>query len=228
MAELTGPKRKSCEYHKTCDLQLVTNDLNMTGNHFPPDFQHIKRRVHRSMSIEEKKSQFVTSVYDSITKQLQHLDVKTSILLSWNGIMALLLGKELMPIIMAQALNWATIFISACMLISLLTSGALAILVLKPRRGALEKARSAGLLWTGDILRLGGNKMERIENYQKTLNEMVDVNTICDQYSRSIVLLAEIHESKNKWFSRGLMTTVVSFLLLILLVAVMGITLSID
>ena len=178
------------------------------------------------MSVEERKSQFVVSVYDSITKQLQHLDVKTSILLSWNGIMALLLGKELMPIIMAQAFNFATIFIAACMLISLLISGAFAILVLKPRRGAVERAKSVGLLWTGDILGLGRNKTERMDNYQKTLKEITDADMICEQYSRSIVLLAEIHESKNKWFSRGLMTTVASFLLLILLVAVMGITLS--
>ena len=84
--------------------------------------------------------------------------------------------------------------------------------------------RFDGLLWSGDIQKLGAEHADRISNY---LNQLLQIDTqekLYQQYITSIVLISDIHLYKNKKFIQGLLATLTGFSLLLFLMALMGLS----
>jgi hypothetical protein len=177
------------------------------------------------MDIEDMKMSFVMSVFDSITKQIHQSDLKASFILSWNGVIAILLSHLLASIVHAESHKWTLLLIATCVAASLASSGAFCYKVLRPRVGVI-KERNDGLLWSGDIHKLGVTHPERIEQYMCRLLTIDSREKLYEQFVTSIVLISEISLVKNKMFIRALISTVVSFSLLVSLMAIMGLKLS--
>ncbi|MFP4362638.1 MAG: hypothetical protein ACLFR1_02085 [Spirochaetia bacterium] len=173
--------------------------------------------------IEDVKIQFVLEVYESINKQIQHMDIKTSILLSWNGISAVLLGRELIVMVAAHMLNFATGIMASCSLVLLIISSIYVYTVLKPRVGAIRETNFTGLLYSGDILSLGKDATERMKRYIDELVAIESQEEIYQQFVKSIVLIADIQNQKHKKFIQALAYTAVAFALLVALIAIVGI-----
>lgn len=177
------------------------------------------------MDIEDVKLDFVMSVYDAITKQIQQMDMKISILLSWNGVVAVLLGREITSIFRAKLLEWDILALVFGIVFTLIVSGLYCYRVLKPRSGEIDNTH-VGLLWSGDILKLGKKNEERISQY---MNELLHIDThdkLYEQFVKSIVLISDIQARKNRMFIKGLIVTVVGFTLLVGLIAIVGVKMN--
>jgi hypothetical protein len=98
--------------------------------------------------------------------------------------------------------------------------------VLKPRQAtgnAQAREGFAGLLYSDDILKLGDSARERIARYNQELLGISTHEELYRQFTKSIVLISEVLNQKNMFFSRALMASVVAFTLLLGLMAVMGV-----
>jgi len=173
------------------------------------------------MEIEELKLLFVMNVYDTITKQIQQLDVKSSFILSWNGVIGVLLFHELGMILHAEHNRWSMLLLAFAVVCSLICSGVFAYKVLRPRVGAI-KERFDGLLYAGDIRRLGSTQPDRIAGYLKQLTDIQTHEKLYEQYVTSIVLISEILLLKHKSFQQAILASVISFSLLLSLMAIVG------
>lgn len=181
----------------------------------------MKANPARNKSLEELKLDFILSVYDTITKQIQAMDLKISILLSWNGVIAVMLGREIGSYFSATTVN---LFTMVCIILSVagLVASAFFIWgVLKPRVGKMEN-HFTGLLFSEDILRLASTPGRRMDVFMNQLIAIKSPEEIFQQFSKSIVLISEIHHKKNKLFNRGLTSTALSFLILALLITLHG------
>jgi hypothetical protein len=176
------------------------------------------------MDIEELKLVFVMSVYDSVTKQIQQLDLKSSFILSWNGVIGVLLSHEFALIVHADRNRGSLIMLALAVVCSLIVSGFYCYKVLRPRVGAV-KERFDGLLWAGDIQKLGLTHADRIAVYMKQLIEITTHDKLYEQFVTSIVLISEILLAKHKSFRQALFATAISFSLLLSLMAIAGLNL---
>ncbi|MBI4978023.1 MAG: hypothetical protein HZC28_11100 [Spirochaetes bacterium] len=180
------------------------------------------------LTIDDVKIDFVMNVYESITKQIQQMDLKISILLSWCGVIAAVLGREVAILIAQRQMRYSTIILTVGVVVSLLVSGFYIFQVLKPRKGKIgEKSSFVGLLWSGDILNLGKESRGRIKNYLHALTDITNHKQIYEQFVTSIVLISTIQDSKNRNFLGGLIATVISFSLLVALMAIVEIKLPV-
>ncbi len=164
--------------------------------------------------------QFVTHVYDAITRQIQQFDVKVSVLLSWNGIIAIMLGREVVLLFSAVKPTffiYVLLFVSA---IFLIVSSFFCYKILRPQNKINEKGN--GIFWAGDILRLGKNHKDRVEAYLKVLTQLEKPEDFAEQVIQSVVGISEILMAKNKFFFSGLFATIISFVFLILLIVRIG------
>ena len=172
-------------------------------------------------SFDDVRLDFLMNVYDSISRQIQAMDLKISILLSWNGVVAVMGSRELSMILKFKEGHsgsvWLLVVVALCLgLSSYYTWG-----VLKPRIGRIPDT-FAGLLFSGDILQLGKNPAERMAGYLKHLQSVEDHDHLYQQFSKSIVLISEIHVTKNRLFNKGISATALAFLILVILFALRG------
>ena len=176
------------------------------------------------LSIEDLKLDFVRQVYEAITKQIQQMDIKMSIILSWNGAMAVLLAKQVTDLIRSRHVEVIPIVLMAAVLVFMAFAGSYSYRVLKPRSAksqAQVKEGFAGLLYSDDVLNLGPTARERIARYQEELLSIDTHEQLYRQFTKSIVLISEIQNKKNRLFTRALMCSVASFTLLLALMMVM-------
>ena len=173
-------------------------------------------------NIEDLKVDFVVSVYESVTKQIQQMDIKISILLSWNGLIAVMLGRLITTMVSEQKLSALTILLAVIVVITLFITGIFCFRVLKPRKGAMEDG-FAGLLYSGDIMKLGEKNEDRIQAYLDNLLKIDTHEMLYSQFVKSIVLISEINQYKNNLFLRGLISTVICFSALVALLSLVGI-----
>lgn len=175
------------------------------------------------LSIEDLKLEFVRSVYEAITKQIQQMDLKISIILSWNGAMAVILAKQVTDMIGSKNYHWLVIFLMLGIITSMGFSAVFSYQVLKPRKAKGKSQEAfAGLLYSADILNLGKSARDRIQKYT---DELLSINTheeLYRQFTKSIVLISEVQDKKNGLFVRALFTSVVSFTLLLALMTSMS------
>ncbi len=165
--------------------------------------------------------EFVRNVYEAITKQIQQFDVKVSVLLSWNGVIAVLLGREVILLfsnVKPTLLIYVFLFLSA---IFLIISSIFCYRILKPQNKINEDGD--GIFWAGDILRLGKNHKERVERYLNILLKIEKSEDFSRQVIQSVVGISEILMRKNKFFFYGLFATITSFIFLICLIVRIGI-----
>lgn len=175
------------------------------------------------LSLDDLKVDFLRTVYESITKQIQQTDLKMSILLTWNGAMAAVFGRYLGDMFRTRLGSWWVWILAAATLGTMVYTGINVYAVLKPRGGKGPKVEGfSGLLYAGDIQNLGKNAPERVMEYNRALIELPDHAAIYDQFARSIINISEIQLRKNRYFIRALGTTVTSFVMLIALMAVLG------
>lgn len=178
------------------------------------------------LSIEDLKLDFVRNVYEAITKQIQQMDLKISIILSWNGAMAVILAKQVTDMISARSYHLLPVALMLVIFTAMAFAATYSYRVLKPR-----KARStgqvqegfAGLLYSEDILNLGPSARERMARYNEELLTISTHEELYRQFTKSIVLISEVQHRKNTLFTRALMASVLAFTLLLGLMAVMGV-----
>lgn len=174
-------------------------------------------------TLEELKIDFTVAAYESITKQIQQTDLKVSLIISWDSIIAVMLGREIGQMVSGRFVNALTIpLVSLCVLF-LAVSGVFIFWTLKPRAKVSKRAEFTGLLYTGDILRLGKNSTERIKAYLEHMMSMKSSPEIYEQFVNSIVQISAIANRKNKSFMSGLAATAISFGFLVFLIAVMSV-----
>ncbi|URA09973.1 hypothetical protein [Thermospira aquatica] len=164
--------------------------------------------------------EFVSHVYDAITRQIQQFDVKVSVLLSWDGVIAIMLGREVVLLFSSVK---PTLFIYAFLFMSaffLIISSFFCYKILRPQNKINEKGN--GIFWAGDILRLGKNHKERVESYLKVLSQLEKPEDFAEQIIQSVVGISEILMTKNKFFFFGLFATITSFVFLIFLIVRIG------
>jgi hypothetical protein len=182
------------------------------------------------LNLDELKIQFVISVYDSITRQIQHTDIKTSILISWDGVMAVMLGREIVAIASNRQLGLSVTLIALAVGAALFASGIYVFQILRPRSptvdAGIKGAPERGLLYAGDILNLGRTPSDRIQSYLTILTGLNDAPEIYAQYIKSIILIADVSRNKNKMFLKALLASTVAFSLLAFLIALVGIRLG--
>ncbi len=170
-------------------------------------------------TIEEMKADFVMAVFETINKQIQQTDIKTSLIISMDSIIAIVLGREVGQIIGGRGLNPAVIvFASLCMLF-LSVSIYFIYWTLRPRTRISTRDDFTGLLYTGDILRLAKKPSDRIAAYMKELESLTDPSMVYGQFVNSIVLISDVSRRKNRSFQSGLLFTAISFGFLVLLMA---------
>jgi hypothetical protein len=177
-------------------------------------------------NLDELKVEFVISVYETITRQIQHTDIKTSILISWDGVMAVMLGRQIVSAASVGRLGVWAMGLAGLVGVALVLSGISIYQILRPRSTSMAEdsgAAAPGLLYSGDILRLGKTPSDRMGSYLQTLVSMEDPSQIYSHYVKSIVLIAEISLGKNRRFVRGLLFSTVGFCLLAVLVSITGI-----
>ncbi len=181
----------------------------------------MKAEIAKQKNIEDLKLDFVLTVYEAITKQIQQMDLKISILLSWNGVIAVMMSREVASLFSDKAFK---IFPSVTLTLSILAIALSAYYiyrVLKPRVGNMDN-NFAGLLFAGDILALGKDGNERMKNYLQYLLAIRSHEDLYQQFSKSIVLISAINVTKNQLFNRALTSTSFSFFALVLLMTLRG------
>lgn len=172
--------------------------------------------------LDELKLEFVRNVYEAITKQIQQMDLKISILLSWNGVIAVLFGREVAEIVAGKRFDVWILIMGAAVVLSLGISAVLCYRVLKPRAGSSpDKEGFAGLLYAGDIQDLGKNPVERMGAYMDNLLKMDTHAEVYQQFVKSIVLISGIQLEKNRFFLKALTSTVICFALLLSLMGIL-------
>lgn len=176
------------------------------------------------LGIEDIKIDFLRSVYESITKQIQQMDLKISILLSWNGAMAVILAKQVTDMIHQKMYVWYVLLLMAGVLAGMIAGAVYSYTVLKPRKSAGPAEGFAGLLYSGDILDLGKDSVERIQNYSNELLNIQDHEGVYRQFIKSVVLISSIQMKKSALFTKGLTATVTAFTLLLGLMTAMSLT----
>jgi hypothetical protein len=183
-----------------------------------------------AMNLDELKIQFVISVYDSITRQIQHTDIKTSILISWDGVMAVMLGREIVAIASNRHSGLSVTLIALAVGVALFISGLYVFQILRPRSPKVDAGANGvperGLLYAGDILNLGRTPSDRIQSYLTILTGLSETPQIYAQYVKSIILIADVSRNKNKMFLKALLASTVAFSLLAFLIALVGIKLG--
>ncbi len=175
----------------------------------------------KQKNVEDIKLDFVLTVYEAITKQIQQMDLKISILLSWNGVIAVMISREIAFLFGEKVFRPFPVAVLIISIAGLILSALYTYRVLKPRVGKME-ASHAGLLFAGDILRLGRNGTERMKKYMEQLLAIADHEQLYRQYVKSIVLISNISVNKNALFNRALAATATSFFLLSILIALRG------
>jgi hypothetical protein len=176
--------------------------------------------------IDDLKADFVLSVYDQITKQIQQTDLKTSIIISWDSVIAIMLGRELGQMVSGRFVNPFTIAVASLCAVFLAVSGVFIFWTLKPRTKVTKRPGFTGLLYTGDILRLGHKASERVPAYLEALSAIREPPGIYEQFANSIVLISDIMRRKNRSFMRALGATAISFGFLVVLIGVVAIRLG--
>lgn len=179
------------------------------------------------LNIEDLKLEFVRTVYESITKQIQQMDLKMSVIISWNGAMAVMLAKQVTDMIAGGAVHFLPVVLMVGVMGSMVFSGFFTFQVMKPRKAKAGGTSEgfAGLLYSGDILDLGPTARERISRYTQELLDISTHDQLYRQFTKSIVLISQIQERKNSLFVQALLTSVVSFTLLLALMMVMSLIL---
>ena len=178
------------------------------------------------LSIEDLKLEFVRIVYEAITKQIQQMDLKISIILSWNGAMAVILAKQITDLIHNRNYDVLSVLLLAAIVISMGFTSTYSYRVLKPRKAHHNGPQGegfAGLLFAGDILNLGKGAGDRISAYSAELLKIETHEELYRQFTKSIVLISEVQMNKNRLFTRALMGSVLSFILLLAVMMVMGV-----
>ena len=160
--------------------------------------------------IEDLRADFVMKVYDSITKQIQQMDLKISILISWDGIIAVGLARSISQIVSNRMVHASTLIPAAVCTAFLLIAGFYCYRVLKPRQTKLDDG-FAGLLYSGDIVRLGKENRKRMTLYMDELMGINDYEKLYQQFVKSIVLISDVHLYKNRMFNRALLATLALF-----------------
>ncbi|GEM_PF-1244169 len=169
------------------------------------------------------KADFVMAVYDQITRQTQQIDLKTSILISWDSVIAIMLGRELGQMVSGKFVNPITIIIASFCALFLALSGIFIFWTLKPRSRVSKRPGFTGLLYTGDILKLGHKSSERAAAYLQALLAMNETSDVYNQFINSIVHVSDIMRRKNRSFLQGLALTAVSFGFLVALIGMVAI-----
>lgn len=178
------------------------------------------------LSIEDLKLDFVRSVYEAITRQIQQMDLKISVILSWNGAMAVILAKQVTDMIAGRTFHPLPVALMLAIFTAMAFAASYSYRVLKPRQAnsnGQAKEGFAGLLYSDDILKLGASARERIARYNEELLAISTHEELYRQFTKSIVLISEVLNQKNMFFSRALMASVVAFTLLLGLMAMMGV-----
>lgn len=173
--------------------------------------------------LDDLKIEFVLSVYESIQNQIRHADIKVSLILSWVSITAVMLGREVSNMVVNKNYNVFSFIFIFIVLVTLGMSGAFIFGTLKPRMRRSKGKEFTGLLYTGDILRLGKEAPDRMVSYLTNLGKISSPEEINAQFVNSIVSISEIVEIKNKMFLRALASTAVSFAFLVLTIALNGV-----
>lgn len=174
------------------------------------------------LSLEDLKLEFVRQVYEAITKQIQQMDIKMSIILSWNGAMAILLAKQVSDLITSHMFRPIPIGLMLVITVLMGFAATYAYRVIKPRTAKGQAGDGwAGLLYSEDILNLGPAARERMARYQEELLSIDSHESLYRQFTKSIVLISEIQDKKNRLFTRALLCSVVAFTLLLGLVLLM-------
>lgn len=178
------------------------------------------------LSIEDLKLDFVRQVYEAITKQIQQMDLKMSIVLSWNGAMAVLLAKQVSDLIASRTFRITPVILMVAITTLMGFAASYAYRVIKPRSAKSQnqvREGFAGLLYSDDILNLGPTARERMARYQEELLAIDNHESLYRHFTKSIVLISEVSHKKNQLFTRALMCSVLSFTLLLALMLVMDV-----
>jgi hypothetical protein len=178
------------------------------------------------LSLEDLKLDFVRQVYEAITKQIQQMDIKMSIVLSWNGAMAVLLAKQVSDLIASRTFRITPVILMVLITTLMGFAASYAYRVIKPRTAKSQKQVKdgfAGLLYSDDILNLGPSARERMARYQEELLGIDSHENLYRHFTKSIVLISEVQHKKNVLFTRALMCSVLSFTLLLALMLVMDV-----
>jgi len=170
-------------------------------------------------SQEGMSYQFVVHVYEAITKQIQQFDVKVSVLLSWNGVIAVLLGRELVMLFSRARPTVFIVFLLVVTSLLLVISSFFCYRILRPQ---IKHAEGDGIFWAGDILRLGSDYKSRVEKYLSVLKMLQKPEDYARQIVQSIVGISEILMEKNKLFFYALISTISSFVFLVILIVRVG------
>jgi uncharacterized membrane protein len=173
--------------------------------------------------LDDLKAEFVLAVYDQITKQIQQIDLKTSIVISWDSVIAVMLGRELGQMVSGHFINAFTIPLASLCVVFLALSGVFIFWTLKPRARLAKRPGFAGLLYTGDILRLGKGPEERREAYLKSLMAIDKADGIYDQFVNSVVLISDVLRRKNKSFMNALANAAISFGFLVVIIGTVAV-----
>jgi uncharacterized membrane protein len=177
-------------------------------------------------TLDELKIDFSVAAYESITKQIQQTDLKVSLIISWDSIIAVMLGREIGEMVSGRFVNALTVPLVSLCVIFLAISGVFIFWTLKPRAKISKRPQFTGLLYTGDILRLGKSANERIEAYMRHMLAMKSTPEIYEQFVNSVVQISHIAHRKNKSFMSGLAATAISFGFLVFLIAVLSVRLG--
>jgi hypothetical protein len=177
-------------------------------------------------TLDELKIDFVVAAYDSITKQIQQTDLKVSLIISWDSVIAIMLGREIGQMVSGRFVNALTVPIVSLCVLFLAVSGVFIFWTLKPRAKISKRGDFTGLLYTGDILRLGRNSTARIEAYMRKMMGIDKSPDLYEQFVNSIVMISDVAHRKNKSFLNGLAATAISFGFLVLLIAVVSVRLG--
>ncbi len=174
-------------------------------------------------TLDELKIDFVVAAYDSIGRQIQQTDIKVSLIISWDSVIAIMLGREVGQMVSGRFVNVVTVPIASLCILFLAISGVFIFWTLKPRTKLSKLKEFTGLLYTGDVLRLGKNSNARIENYMRSLIAIEDAPSLYEQFVNSIVQISDVAMRKNKSFMRGLAATAISFGFLVLLIGIVSV-----
>ena len=173
--------------------------------------------------LDDLKSAFVITVYDQITRQIQQIDLKTSIIISWDSVIAIMLGRELGQMVSGSFVNPFTVIVASLCAFFMAISGIFIFWTLKPRAKVTRRQGFTGLLYTGDILKLGHRPGERVSAYMNALLSIRDPEGVYEQFINSIVLISDIMRRKNRSFMQALAFTAFSFGFLVVLIGMVAI-----
>lgn len=177
-------------------------------------------------SLSEQKLDFVMSVYESINKQIQSTDLKTSVIISWDSVIAIMLGREIGQMVKGDFVNVFTVVIASLCVLFLGFSGIFIFGTLKPRTRVSKRREFVGLLYTGDVSRLAKTSSGRIDRYLQALMHIEKDEGLYEQFVNSIVLISDIQNMKNKSFMYALGFTAVSFGFLVALIGIVAVRLG--